>query len=72
MPEKDGLETLIELRAHSPALPIIAISGGVSEMDLLPEAKLLGASHTIKKPFTAAEMMALVNSALEGSPKTSA
>jgi CheY-like chemotaxis protein len=28
MPEKDGLETIIELRHHSPGVPIIVMSGG--------------------------------------------
>jgi DNA-binding NtrC family response regulator len=73
MPEKDGIETIVELRAHSPNLPIIVMSGGdAKRMDLLPEAKLLGAYRTIDKPFTFAEMMKLVNSALEGSRRTNA
>jgi two-component system chemotaxis response regulator CheY len=73
MPEKDGIETIVELRAHSPGLPIIAMSGGNAEqMDLLPEAKLLGAYLTIDKPFAFAKMMALVNSALEDSRRTNA
>ena len=73
MPEKDGIETIVELRAHSPSLPIIVMSGSdAKRMDLLPEAKLLGAYRTITKPFTFAEMMALVNSALEGSRRTNA
>jgi DNA-binding NtrC family response regulator len=73
MPEKDGIETIVELRAHSPSLPIIVMSGGdAKRMDLLPEAKLLGAYRTIDKPFTFAEMMKLVNSALEGSRRTNA
>jgi DNA-binding NtrC family response regulator len=72
MPEKDGLEVLIELRAHMPRVPVIAMSGGAWQMDLLPEAKLLGASRTIEKPFTRAAMMGLVNSAIEGSRKTNA
>ena len=73
MPEKDGIETIVELRAHSPGLPIIVMSGGdARRLDLLPEAKLLGAYRTIDKPFTFAEMMALVNSALEDSRRTNA
>ena len=73
MPEKDGIETIVELRAHSPGLPIIVMSGGdAKRLDLLPEAKLLGAYRTIDKPFTFAEMMKLVNSALESSRRTNA
>ena len=73
MPEKDGIETIVELRAHSPSLPVIVMSGGdAKRMDLLPEAKLLGAYRTIDKPFTFAAMMALVNSALQGSRRTNA
>jgi DNA-binding response OmpR family regulator len=69
MPEKDGLETIIELRAHSPGIPIIAMSGGgtTKRMDLLPEAKLLGATVTINKPFSPADMVATVDSVLKDS-----
>jgi DNA-binding NtrC family response regulator len=69
MPEKDGLETIIELRAHSPGISIIAMSGGgtARRMDLLPEAKLLGATVTIDKPFTPADMLATVDSVLKDS-----
>jgi len=72
MPEKDGLEVLIELRAHTPDVPVIAMSGGAKQMDLLPEAKLLGAAWTIEKPFIPAAMLALVASALGESRKTNA
>jgi DNA-binding response OmpR family regulator len=73
MPEKDGLEVLVELRAYRPHPPIIAMSGGgARQLDLLPEAKLLGASRTIEKPFIPAAMLALVASALEDPQKTKA
>ena len=73
MPEKDGIETIVELRAHSPGLPIIVMSGGdARRLDLLPEAKLLGAYRTIDKPFTFAEMLPLVNSALKDSRRSDA
>jgi DNA-binding NtrC family response regulator len=73
MPEKDGLETLLELRAHAPRLPIVVMSGGGAErMDLLPEAKLLGAYHTIEKPFAVEAMIALVASVLEDPRQTNA
>ena len=71
MPEMDGLETVAALRAHAPRLPIIAMSGrGATGMDMLLEAKLFGADWTIAKPFTMAEFMALVGSALGGTPNT--
>ena len=59
MPEKEGLETLIELRRDFPSIKVIAISGGSerAHVNLLDLAKRLGALHTVKKPF---EMQALV------------
>lgn len=66
MPEKDGIETIIELLAQSPGARIIALSGGgtTQRLDLLGDAKLLGALLTIEKPFTLAEMIAKVRQAL--------
>jgi len=68
MPEKDGIETILELRAHSPSIRIIAMSGGGDKkrLDVLGHAKLLGAVLTIEKPFTSAAMMAMVDRALQG------
>jgi DNA-binding NtrC family response regulator len=72
MPVQDGVETIIHFRAMGRTTPVIVISGGgPRDMDLLPEAKLLGAYYTLQKPFTHAEIMALVNSALQGPPDTS-
>jgi DNA-binding NtrC family response regulator len=66
MPEKDGIQTIVELLSHSPGIRIIAMSGGgqTKRLDLLGNASLLGAVLTIEKPFTIAEMMTLVTRAL--------
>ena len=69
MPEKDGIETIIELRAFAPSIPIIVMSGGGgdgSRLDMLNAAELLGASLSIEKPFTLAEMLEAVRKALRG------
>lgn len=67
MPEKDGLETIIELLSHTPSTRIIAMSGGgqTKRLDLLGNASLLGVL-TIEKPFTLIEMMTIVDRALLG------
>src|SRR4051812_5885392 len=69
MPEKDGIQTIIELLSHSPGVRIIAMSGGgqTKRLDLLGNASLLGAVLTIEKPFTIAEMIAVVDRALKPS-----
>jgi two-component system, chemotaxis family, chemotaxis protein CheY len=70
LPEEDGLETLLELRGRSPGVPIIAMSGGgagtTTKMDLLGDAKLLGVTMTVEKPFMPADVMQLVDAALMG------
>jgi DNA-binding response OmpR family regulator len=68
MPEKDGIQTIIELLSHSPGVRIIAMSGGgqTKRLDLLGNFSLLGSVLTIEKPFTIAEMLATVNRALKG------
>ena len=66
MPEKDGIETIVELLSHSPGTRIIAMSGGgqTKRLDLLGNATMLGAVLTIEKPFTLSEMMTTVRRAL--------
>lgn len=66
MPEKNGIEMIIEILSHSPDTRIIAMSGGgqTRQLDLLGNATLLGAVHTIEKPFTLNEMMDTVRRAL--------
>jgi DNA-binding NtrC family response regulator len=67
MPEKNGIETIIELLSHSPGMRIIAMSGGgqTKRLDLLSNASMLGAVLTIEKPFTLSEMMSLVRRAFK-------
>jgi DNA-binding response OmpR family regulator len=64
MPEKEGIETIIELRAASSLSKIIAISGGGSSgtLDFLTSAKKLGADLVMHKPLRAAELLAAVES----------
>ncbi len=60
MPEKDGIETIREVKALYPDLGIIAISGGSPNVkaDLsLDLAKKLGAQEIIKKPFSRKEIL---------------
>ena len=68
MPEKDGLEVLMNLKRSQPSLKIIAISGGGrnSAEDYLQIARLMGASKVLAKPFTADVLMAAVNELLAG------
>lgn len=66
MPEKNGIETILELLTLTPGIPIIAMSGGgqTKRLDLLGNATMLGALLTIEKPFTLSEMLAVVERAL--------
>jgi DNA-binding NtrC family response regulator len=66
MPEKEGLETIIELRRRWPDLPVIAISGGgrTGTANYLYLAAQLGATATLDKPFTRAEMLARLETCL--------
>ena len=66
MPEKEGFETIMELRRIEPNLKIIAISGGgrVDAGDYLPTARHLGAARTLAKPFSFQEMLEAVKGLL--------
>ncbi len=67
MPGKEGIETIREIRALSPTLPIIAMSGGSANIGLhyLDVAQKLGASAILSKPFRPVELVDLVDSLLK-------
>lgn len=69
MPEKEGLETIREMRRIQPNLKIIAMSGGgkISADNYLETAKIFGASQVLEKPFTQKTMIAAVTKLL-GNP----
>lgn len=70
MPEMDGLETIMTIRAAAPEQPIIAISGGgrFSAEGLLIMARKLGASAMLAKPFEPEQLLALVAECAGGAP----
>jgi CheY-like chemotaxis protein len=67
MPEKDGIESIPALKRIDPALQILAISGGgIGDRDLfLKTARLVGARHVLKKPFTRTELSAALSVMLQ-------
>lgn len=52
MPEKDGIETIQEIRNRFPQCGVIAMSGAVNSDAYLSMARLLGANSVVQKPFT--------------------
>ena len=70
MEVQEGVKTILELRALTPSLPILAISGGwqYDRIDLLSLVRRLGATDTLSKPFTATELRAAVARCLRASP----
>ena len=67
MPEKDGLETIMELRRDFKDVKIIAMSGGgkIDSETYLQIAKTMGAIETIAKPFDLRELLKTVQELLE-------
>jgi CheY-like chemotaxis protein len=62
MPEKEGLETIIEIRKRWPRLPVIAISGGgrMGSNAFLSTARAFGAHAVMAKPFAMAELAVVI------------
>ena len=67
MPNKEGLETIRELKRDFPGLPIIAISGGgdIVRKNYFQAAELFGASMTLEKPFDGGDLLAALENAVE-------
>jgi DNA-binding response OmpR family regulator len=58
MPEKEGIETIIELRRDFPAVKILALSGGATSQ--LRMAQILGANRWLRKPFDIKDLISSV------------
>lgn len=67
MPDKDGIETIQELKQNFPDVKIIAISGGgrLGPQDYLYLAKMLGAQRTLTKPIELPELLKAIEELLE-------
>ena len=70
MPDREGIETIRELRLRFPSIKIIAMSGGGrgSATGYLAIARFQGALLTLSKPFTRQELLAAVTSVLGADP----
>ncbi len=62
MPDKEGVETIIDVRKRWPELAIVAMSGGGRRGagDFLRVARKLGADATIEKPFSREALTAVI------------
>ncbi|MBC8239835.1 MAG: response regulator [Alphaproteobacteria bacterium] len=67
MPEKDGIETIVEIRKLNPSQKIVAISGGSLSVDLdyLDFADKLGANGILPKPINSEQLLTMVEPLLE-------
>ena len=59
MPEREGIETIVAMKAARPAVPILAVSGGgrTPPQEFLTLAKGLGADAILAKPFRAGQLL---------------
>lgn len=70
MPDKEGIQTILEIRALAPDARIIAMSGGGISVgaDYLTATLKLGANLVLSKPFRPAELTAMVEQLLPNDP----
>lgn len=59
MPDKDGVETIRDIRKLYPTLKVVAMSGGghVAKESYLKMAQMFGADAVLAKPFTREELL---------------
>jgi DNA-binding NtrC family response regulator len=71
MPEKDGIECLLEIKRINPQTKVIAMSrGGALACDyILQTARKLGADDTLAKPLAEHHLCALIEAALQKAEK---
>ena len=66
MPDKQGIQTIREVREKFPQVKLLAISAGGSRihLDMLPPAQAMGPHGTLPKPFERQELLDAVNAVL--------
>lgn len=68
MPDQDGLDTILELRALWPGLKIMAMSGGGHYLDptlYLDSAKMMGADAVVNKPVAMQRLLQIIHDLFE-------
>ena len=67
MPNRDGIEVVMELKRSCPRTKIIAMTGGgqMRMMEISSAAKFLGADHILHKPFERESLLSAMNAVLE-------
>lgn len=67
MPDRDGVEVIMDIRKRQPEMPIIAVSGGgfMPAADLLGTVRHLGVKKTLQKPFELEELGDAANEILQ-------
>jgi len=70
MPEQDGIETILEMRRHSPSAKIIAMSGGgqIAGIHYLAMAVKLGADVALEKPIDCDKLLTALRTLLPTDP----
>lgn len=67
MPEKEGIETIIEIRERDAGLPLIAMSGGGRTLadNYLHIASKVGADWLLTKPFARSDLMEAISMVMD-------
>jgi DNA-binding response OmpR family regulator len=70
MPVREGVETILAVKAVDPTIKVIAISGGyrVGPADFLTLARHVGADDVLAKPFRPSVLLAAANRLLAPGP----
>jgi len=68
MPEKDGIDVIIDMKKEQDDVRIIAISGGrrtITPQFNLDSAALIGVRQTLTKPFNREQLLQAIQDALD-------
>ena len=70
MPDKEGIEMILDMRRRKPEAKIIAMSGGgrIGSVEFLTMAASVGAMATLKKPIHLAKFLSVLTDSLTQAP----